>query len=169
MIHTERTSTNWKENTGCEFAKCPIIGKDLQNFIIESTNRDSDKKSKYKKKGWIYVPLELLKGRSRRLGTDTVGIAHEIRRQTMANGPPLLFSYSLLTRLHPLLPFFSGNLCFPLGLLPPLAVYKKLSFLPPLIHHFQTPVSPEFIQVFLSQLSLCLLYLNNTTCSSLQS
>jgi hypothetical protein len=45
-----------KENTSCEFAKCPITGKDMQNFIIESTNRERDKKLKYKKKGWIYEP-----------------------------------------------------------------------------------------------------------------
>ncbi len=69
----------------------PINDKDLQTFIIERTNREREEVEVQKER--IYVPVELLKVRSGRLGTDNVGIAPEIRRQTMANGPPL---YSLL-------------------------------------------------------------------------
>jgi len=69
-----------------------VIGKDLQNFMIESTNRERDKKSKYKKKGCESTsPLNCSKLGLEDAGLDNVGIAHEIRLQTMGNGPPLLF------------------------------------------------------------------------------
>ncbi len=67
----------------------PINDKDLQIFIIESTNREREEVEVQKER--IYVPVELLKVRCGRLATDNVGIAHEIRPQTMANDPPLLF------------------------------------------------------------------------------
>ncbi len=74
----------------------PLNDKDLQIFIIESTNRQREEVEVQKER--IYVPVELLKVRSVRLGTDNVGIAHQIRPQTMANGPTL---YSLLAFKSP--------------------------------------------------------------------
>ncbi len=138
MIHSVRTSTNWKENISSEFAKCSIIGKDLQNFIIESTNRERDKKLKYKKKGWIYVPVEFLIVSSGRLGTDTLGIAHEKSN----NGQWAL--HSLLAINSPSIhfnPCFQGILVFRFHYFQLLLFMKRSPSPLHFIHHSQTSIS----------------------------
>jgi len=110
---------------------------------LKAPNRESQEMEVQNER--IEVPVELLKIMSGRRGTDNVGIAHEIRSQTMANVPPL---YSLLAFDSPsstLNLCFKGIFVFPFD-------YFQLFFLiisspSPLhfIHHSQTPISPESI------------------------
>jgi hypothetical protein len=72
--------------------------KTWKKFIIQST--DTEREEVEVEKERIYVPVELLKVRSGRLGTDTLGIAHEIRRQKNPMGHPCI-PYSVLTLVHP--------------------------------------------------------------------
>jgi hypothetical protein len=129
----------------------PINDEDLPNFMIESTNREREEVEVQKER--IYVSVELLKVRSGRQVPDNVGIANEIRSQTMANGPPL---YSLLAFDSPsstLNLCFKGIFVFPFDYFQLFFLIK--SFPSPLhfIHHSQTPISPKSI-LPLSLLSL---------------
>ncbi len=96
-----------KKTTILNLRNVPINDEDLPNFMIESTNREREEVEVQKER--IYVSVELLKVRSGRQVPDNVGIAHEIRSQTMANGPPL---YSLLAFDSPSSTFVSREYLF---------------------------------------------------------
>ncbi len=74
------------------FQNVSINNINQQNTLLLEAPIGTARNWKYKTRGHK-SPLNLIKVRSGRLGTDTVGIAHENTSQTMGNGPPL---YSLL-------------------------------------------------------------------------